>query len=623
MTGKSKIYTSLFCITIFALILSFSSCKKNGESADSGEADENIVLDYSVHPMTESVRWLTNENEPVIASPNAKQGGTYNTYMLTFPLTFRVVGPDSNNYTRSYFTDNQLSLVNYHSDTDKLLPELATHWAYSKDGRTMYFRLNQAAKWSDGVPVTPDDFIFVLEFMRSKHIQDPWYNDYFTKDIEKVTKHGDYIVSVTATKRIPDLWQTVSISPIPKHFYGKMNKNYVTEYNWKIEPNTGPYILKDFSKGKYLLFEKKKDWWAKDLRYFRNRFNVEYIRIEVIRDPNVAFEYFRKGLIDAYDATRPEIWYEKGTGDIFDKGYVNKLWYYNQARRPTSGLYLNLDKEIFKDRNLRYALAHAINFDKLNSQILRNEAVRLNTFYEGYGAYTNKSIKAREFNIAKVESYMKASGWKRGKDGIWEKGGQRYSVTITYGQEQLTPRVVVLQEEAKKAGIEINLELLDPSTSYKKVMEKKHDIAYMAWSTSFRPSPWQSFHSDNAHKPQTNNINNIDDPEMDRMIEKYRDSTSEQERILLSKKIQQKLYESGAWIPLNTLPFFREFHWRWMKFPDVPGFKDTSSVFDNPASAGYFWVDEDLKKETKEAMKSGKTFTPVSRVIEKYKEPGR
>jgi microcin C transport system substrate-binding protein len=94
---------------------------------------------------------------------------------------------------------------------------------------------------------------------------------------------------------------------------------------------------------------------------------------------------------------------------------------------------------------------------------------------------------------------MRASGWKRGTDGIWQKEGRRYSVTISYGQEQLTPRVVILQEEAKKAGIEINLELLDASTSYKKVMEKKHDIAYMAWSTSFRPSPWQSFHSENAH----------------------------------------------------------------------------------------------------------------------------
>lgn len=618
MTGKSKLHLKLLSVITIAILVSSVSCSRDEEAAVD-EAEETIVLDYSVHPLTENVRWQTNENEPVIASPKARPGGTFNAYMLTFPLTFRTVGPDSNNYTRGYFLDNQLSLINYHSDTEKLIPELATHWGYGRDGRTMYFKLNPAAKWSDGTPVTPDDFIFTIEFMRSKYIQAPWYNDYYSKDIEKVTKHGDYIVSVTATKKMPDLWQTVSISPIPKHFYGKMNKDYITEYNWKIEPNTGPYILKDFSKGKYLLFEKKKDWWAKDLRYFKNRFNVDYIRVDVIRDENVAYEHFRKGLIDSYIATRPEIWYEKGSGDIFDKGYVNKLWYYNKARRPTSGLYLNLDRDIFRDRNLRYALAHAINFDKLNSQILRNEAVRLNTFYEGYGAYTNKNIKAREFNIAKAESYMKASGWKRGSDGIWEKGGRRYSVTISYGQEQLTPRLVVLQEEAKKAGIELNMELLDASTSYKKVMEKKHDIAYMAWSTSFRPSPWQSFHSENAHKPQTNNINNIDDPEMDRLIERYRDSVNEKERIQLSHKIQQRLHDSGAWIPLNTLPFFREFHWRWMKFPDVPGTRDTGTVFDDPAAGGYFWIDEDMKKETKEALKSGKTFEPLTRVIDKYR----
>ena len=106
---------------------------------------------------------------------------------------------------------------------------------------------------------------------------------------------------------------------------------------------------------------------------------------------------------------------------------------------------------------------------------------------------------------------------------------------------------------------------------------------------------------------------------MDRLIEKYRDSINEQERIQLAHKIQQRLYDSGAWIPLNTLPFFREFHWRWMKFPDVPGFKDTGAVFDNAASAGYFWVDEDIKKETREAMKSGRTFEPLTRIIEKYK----
>ncbi len=106
---------------------------------------------------------------------------------------------------------------------------------------------------------------------------------------------------------------------------------------------------------------------------------------------------------------------------------------------------------------------------------------------------------------------------------------------------------------------------------------------------------------------------------MDRLIERYRDSINEQERIQLAHKIQQRYYDSGGWIPLNTLPFFREFYWRWLKFPEVPGNRDTGAVFDSPTSAGYFWIDEDMKKETRDALKSGKTFKPVIRVIEKYK----
>ena len=73
-----------------------------------------------------------------------------------------------------------MSLMGYQPNTDKLLPELATHWAYGKDGKTMYFKLDKNAKWSDGKPVTADDFIYTLEFMRSPHIKAPWYNDRIT-----------------------------------------------------------------------------------------------------------------------------------------------------------------------------------------------------------------------------------------------------------------------------------------------------------------------------------------------------------------------------------------------------------------------------------------------------------
>lgn len=613
-----------YCLiaVILAAIMA-ASCGKGKNQENAGTSDENLNIDYTVHQIDEELKWISNDNEPLIASPEAKKGGAFNSFIPTFPLTFRTVGPDSNNFTRSYFLDNQMGLVDYHGDTDKLLPSLATHWAYGKDGKTMYFKLNPAARWSDGAPVTADDFIYTIEFMRSKYIQDPWSNDYYTKEIEKVTKYGDYLISVTATKKKPDLWLTVSISPIPKHFYVKLNSGFVSDYNWKPEPNTGPYILKDYSNGKFLLFERKKDWWAKDLRYNKNRFNVDYYKLTVIRDDNVAFEYFKKGKLDFYGATRAVIWHEKANGEIFTNGYADKLWFYNQARRPTWGLYLNLDRDIFKDKNLRYALAHSINFDKINKQILHDEASRMNTFFTGYGIYSNNKIKAREFNLSKVESLMKSSGWSRGDDGIWIKEGRRFSITLTYGNPILTPRVVVMKEEAKKAGIELNLELLDPGTSYKKVMEKKHDLAYMGWSTGFRPQPWEHFHSENAHKPQTNNINNLDDPEMDKLIDRYRDSVDEKELIQLSYKIQDKIYESGGWIPLDMLPFVRALHWRWIKYPAVPGYKTTTEIFGEPAAGGYFWIDEDVKNETLEAMKSNKTFKPVINIITKYQERNR
>ncbi len=52
----------------------------------------------------------------------------------------------------------------------------------------MYFKIHKNASWSDGVPVTADDFIFTLEFMRSKYIRDPWHNENFTRYFDKIIK---------------------------------------------------------------------------------------------------------------------------------------------------------------------------------------------------------------------------------------------------------------------------------------------------------------------------------------------------------------------------------------------------------------------------------------------------
>ena len=79
----------------------------------------------------------------------------------------RRVGPDSNGSFAGYLRPNHFGPVALHPDTRRPIPALATHWAFGDDRRSIYYRLNPEARWSDGVPVTAGDFVFAEQFMRS------------------------------------------------------------------------------------------------------------------------------------------------------------------------------------------------------------------------------------------------------------------------------------------------------------------------------------------------------------------------------------------------------------------------------------------------------------------------
>ncbi len=438
-----------------------------------------IFLVYSVSAFAEKlpsdIKWLTNDKDPVFASQYAEKGGSFHSFIPSFPMTFRVVGPDSNSAFRSAILGNQLSLIGIHPDTLNIIPELATHWAFGKDKKTMYFKLNKKARWSDGVPITAEDFAFCLKFMRSENIIAPWYNDYYAKEIDKIIVYDKYTLAVVAAKADPDLQLKLGLTPVPEHFYkGAVDKDFVKKYNWEIVPNTGPYQIEKFRKGRYIVFKRKKDWWTKDLRYFKNRFNADRVIFEVIRDFNISWEYFKKGKLDTFGITMPKFWHIKSNINIFKNGYVDKIWFFNEKPRSAQGIWLNEDKEIFKDKNVRYAFGYGMNVKKVIEEVLKNDYFRLNQAYVGYGAYTDKTVKAREFNIDKVDFYMKKSGWQRGNNGIWEKDKKRFQVEIVYTNDAHTPSLVVLKEEAKKAGIDLILQKMDSSAAFKKILEKKH-----------------------------------------------------------------------------------------------------------------------------------------------------
>ena len=576
--------------------------------------------------------WETNNEDPTFAAPEAKRGGTFRTFMLAFPLTLRTVGPDSNGAFAGYLRYNRLSPVAYHPNTRRPIPVLATHWAFGADGRSIYYKLNPKARWSDGVPVTADDFVFSVQFHRSKEIVAPWYNNYYTDRIRDVKRYDDHTIGIQGAepKPLAEMHYQYAFGPQPRHFH-VLSDDWVRDYNWKIEPNTGPYQIGKVEKGKYIELHRKADWWANDLTYFQHRFNPDKVRVRVIREMTIAFQHFLKGELDAFDLVIPTYWHEKATGEPFDAGYIAKYRFDNDLPVPSAGMYLNQSDLILADQQVRYGLAHAMNFDRVINTVLRSDYARLPTFQLGFGDYDNRDIKPRPFDLDKADEHFRAAGFvERGADGIRvNDDGQRLSLRITYGAPHHTSRLVVLQEEAKKAGVELELQLLDASNSFKQMMENQHQIGWMSWSSQgLSPRYWEHFHSVNADKPQTNNITNNADPAMDELIMVYRASADRDERVALAHRLEQMVHDAGAVIPTFQVPYTRAGAWRWVKLPAWLGTRTSGSLFNSQAlsagsfsSGGLFWIDEEEKARVLQAKDEGETFAPINVVNKDFAQP--
>lgn len=567
--------------------------------------------------------WQTNLDEPLFADPSAQRGGRFRSFMLSFPLTLRLVGPDANTGLAGHLRANALGLVAVHPNTLNPIPQLATHWAFGADDRTVYFKLDPDARWSDGMPVTADDYLFTLEFMRSKYILEPWYNNYYSEIITDVVKYDDHTIAVRGGYAKPpeELLFEVALRPTPRHFH-KLDENWVRDYNWRIEPNTGPYQISKLRKGKYVEFERKQNWWGDDKRYNRHRFNVDHVRVKVIRDINVAYNYFSKGELDSFPLVMPRFWYQKARGRPYDLGYIGRIKFYNDTPRSAAGLFLNEGDPILADRSVRYALAHAMNIDKVIQTVLRNDYERLQTQNEGYGKYSNRAIRARAFDLARADAYLDAAGWdRRGPDGVRVRDGERLSLRVTYYRGEDTQRLVVLKEEAIKAGVELTLQLLDPSAAFKQIMEKKHQIALMGWSGGgLTPRYWEFYHSVNANKPSTNNVTNTANPLLDEKIMAYRSATSTPARVRLARELEQLVFEQGSFIPTFKVPYTREGFWRWLQLPPFHATRSSESVFEPFGdSGGLFWIDEDVKEAVQRARLTDQPFVPITIIDEAWR----
>ncbi|MFT5792509.1 MAG: microcin C transport system substrate-binding protein [Saprospiraceae bacterium] len=219
--------------------------------------------------------WEDGMEQPEIGSDNAVKGGTEYSRLGDFPRTLRHAGPDSNGSFRPWLLDNTAMLLAHrHPDTFEFYPGLASSWAVDTETKTVYVKLNPDARWSDGEAVTVEDFLFMFFMYQSDYTIAPWYKETFTNQFTNITRFDNLTFSITVPEAKPDLASRVlELNPKPRHFFRELGDDYVERYQWKFEPTTGAYIIKDkdIKKGTSITLTRLKDWWAKDNRFWKNR----------------------------------------------------------------------------------------------------------------------------------------------------------------------------------------------------------------------------------------------------------------------------------------------------------------------------------------------------------------
>jgi microcin C transport system substrate-binding protein len=204
------------------------------------------------------------------------------------------------------------------------------------------------------------------------------------------------------------------------------------------------------------------------------------------------------------------------------------------------------------------------------------------------------------------------------------KDGQRMEFNVLYASDDATPKLVVLAEEMKKAGVKMNLELKDWSAMLKQMNSNKHQVSFSGFGSvvSGVPDFWSIWHGANANIENSNNLSNVNDTTLNELIDNFKKSTEKDQRVRLARDIEARINELSVLIPAYTAPFFRQAYWRWWRLPKVPATNLSEGAFSpfSPSSGGLFWYDKVLHEETKKALAQKKTFPPVT-VVDRTYEP--
>jgi microcin C transport system substrate-binding protein len=556
--------------------------------------------------------WLTKTDYNILGDKNAVKGGSLIMSVPDFPATLRTVGKDANSYfNRTAEAMMYEPLLQLDPVTEEYMPCLATHWKISEDKMKFTFRIDPNARWADGKPVTAEDVVATWKLQVDPGILEAYSNILYGTYEEPVAE-SKYIVSVKSKQLNwrQFLYFAVSMRILPAHYINISGKEYLEKYQFEFVPGSGAYLidLNDINKGQSIMIRRRSDYWAEKEKFNTGLNNFDLVRFEVIQDPSLEFERFKKGEIDVISVNRAQWWEERYDFDDYNRGLVLKRKIFNENPNGVSGICFNMRVAPFDDIRVRQAFAHLYDREKFNEKLFYNAYFPIYSFYPG-SIYENPNNPKIKFDIDKAQQLLADAGWKdKNSDGYLVKNGKVFEVELPFygvGQDRY---LTIYQEDLKKVGIKMNLRQIDGTTNFKLGNERSFSVITINWTGLRIPNPESSMGPGTADEPNTTNWPGIKDPRIDELCGQYNVSFDKAERVKIIREIDgiataMQPYAFGWYAPYQRIAFHNKFGYpEWILSRTDDYLVIPIMWYNDPEKAAEY---EDAKKNTTMQLEKG------------------
>jgi peptide/nickel transport system substrate-binding protein len=396
-------------------------------------------------------------------------------------------------------------------------PALAESWKVN--GNDVSFTLRPNLKWSDGKPLTVDDVLFSFNEV---YLNEDIPTD--TRDVLRIgaaqklptlKKTGDQTIEFTSPEPFAPAVRTfggTAILPAHKLRAAVQTKDksgkskFLSTWGTDTPPqeivSNGMYQIGSYLPGERLVFKRNPYYWRKDAQG-RQLPYIEKLVWQIVEGTDAALMQFRTKNTDTYRVS-PAFFSllkkEEKKGDFTirnvgpDSGTTFMMFNLNKGSRKGDPLVDTYKSDWFNNVKFRQAAAYALDRQRM-----------INNIYRGLGAPQNSSISVGtpyyrqpkkseiyDYDLAKSKQFLQEAGFKYKKNNQLfdsENNRVRFTLMVPAGSSSATALGAQIQQDLAKAGMDVNLSVLDFGSLADKIDNSMDwDATIMGFTGSVEPN---------------------------------------------------------------------------------------------------------------------------------------